>query len=309
MKQIRTISIIVLSALLLGGCAGGQPQGGPDKLSVYTSVYPMYDFTQKIVGGRANVTSLVPDGAEPHDWEPTPKDIVALEQADVFVYNGAGLEYWVDTVLAGLDNEGLAAVETSAGLALTDAGADDGHDHDHDGHEHGTDPHVWLSPKNAKLQLRAICDAVKAADAENADYYEENYERYAAEFDALDAEYREAAKHLARREIVVSHAAFGYLCREYGLTQVALRGFQPDSEPDPATMAQISDYCRDNGVKAIFFEQAEGSASAEAIAREAGVATEVLSPIESLTDEQRAAGADYLSVMRDNLAAIERALT
>lgn len=298
---MRRIWVLLAAALLVcaAGCdakRGLRPEA-QDKLVVYASVYPMYDFAAKIAGGNAVVLQMTPDGAEPHDWEPTPADIAALEKADVFVHNGAGLEHWADAVLNALQNESLVAVDASAGVALLETGG-------------AADPHVWLSPANAALQMRAIRDALAGADPANADAYNQNYEYYAAELEALDAAFQSTLKRLPNNKIVVAHDAFGYLCDAYGLEQVAVRGFSPDSEPDPARMASVIDYIKKaGGVRVIFYEAGASPAVADAIARETGARTMALSPLEYLTDEQRAGGADYFSVMRENLDALEQALS
>jgi zinc transport system substrate-binding protein len=316
--------------------APGGPAAQGEKLSVYASFYPMYDFAAKIGGDRADVTNMVPAGTEPHDWEPSAADIVGLENARVFVFNGAGMEHWAEDILDMLQSERLIAVEASHGVELMEGHHDDDHDGDgydggdgnggaasdaeaiHEnetGHEeesgHGQeeyDPHVWLSPRYAKLEMENIKNAFVQADPNGKDYYEANYSRYAAELDALDKEFSDALAPLANRDIVVAHQAFGYLCGAYGLNQIPIEGLSPDSEPDPARMAEIIDYAGEHGVKVIFFEELVSPKVAQAIAGAIGAETDVLSPIEGLSDEQAAAGADYFSVMRENLRAIVAAL-
>jgi len=303
MRKLLAIAAAALVAAM-GGCgpSAGAGRDSRDSLLVCTSIYPIYDFACKIAGDRAEVRPVMPLGAEPHDWEPTPSDIAALGSAEVFVYNGAGMEHWVDAVLEAVDTEAMLVVEASAEVPGLSA-------EDH-GHDHGdADPHVWLSPQNAKLQMQAIQRAMSEADPQNTGYYKQNYEHWAQELDALDAQFRETLEPLPGKEIVVAHQAFGYLCREYGLTQVAVRGFSPDAEPDPAQMAQVITWAAGHGIKVIFFEQAASPRVAQAIAREIGAETAVLSPLESLSEEQLEAGADYFSVMRENLSALERALS
>lgn len=306
MKRISQVTATLLCAVLLfAGCSIRQAeQPEQNKLSVYASFYTMYDFAKKIGGDKADITVLVPDGTEPHDWEPAAADIVGLQNADLFIYNGAQMEHWVEDVLSSLDSSKLIVVEASKGIALRD-GANEEEEED----QHGAiDPHVWLDPKNAKMELAAIKDAFIKADAENAVYYEANYEKWAKEFDALDEAYRLALSGLPKKEIIVSHEAYGYLCAAYGITQIGIEGLSPDSEPDPGRMAEIIELAREKGVTTIFFEELLSPDVANAIAAETGAKTAVLSPIEGLTDEERAAGDDYLSVMRKNLAALEEAL-
>ena len=301
-----------LSLSLLTGC-GTQPAdtaAGDGRLRVLTSFYPMYDFACKIGGDCIDVTNMVPSGTEPHDWEPSTNDLKNLEKADVFIYNGADMEPWADDLLVSRSDT-LRVVEASENVELRTTDGEHEHAHEHEGadHHHGDfDPHVWLDPENAKIEMEAIRDALCAADPENSTVFQSNYEKYAAELDALDAEFREKLAPLPNRTIVVAHEAFGYLCDAYGLTQVGIEGLSPDSEPDPGRMAEVIDFVREHSISTIFFEELVSPKVAEAIASETGAQAKMLSPLDGLSDEQAAAGADYFSVMHDNLAALMEAL-
>lgn len=314
--NINRLSALVcactLSLSLLTGC-GTQPAdtaAGDGRLRVLTSFYPMYDFACKIGGDCIDVTNMVPSGTEPHDWEPSTNDLKNLEKADVFIYNGADMEPWADDLLVS-HSDTLRVVEASENVELrtTDGEHEHAHEHEDADHHHGDfDPHVWLNPENAKIEMEAIRDALCAADPENSTVFQSNYEKYAAELDALDAEFREKLAPLPNRTIVVAHEAFGYLCDAYGLTQVGIEGLSPDSEPDPGRMAEVIDFVREHSISTIFFEELVSPKVAEAIASETGAQAKMLSPLEGLYDEQAAAGADYFSVMHDNLAALMEAL-
>lgn len=314
--NINRLSALVcactLSLSLLTGC-GTQPAdtaAGDGRLRVLTSFYPMYDFACKIGGDCIDVTNMVPSGTEPHDWEPSTNDLKNLEKADVFIYNGADMEPWADDLLVSRSDT-LRVVEASENVELRTTDGEHEHAHEHEGadHHHGDfDPHVWLDPENAKIEMEAIRDALCAADPENSTVFQSNYEKYAAELDALDAEFREKLAPLPNRTIVVAHEAFGYLCDAYGLTQVGIEGLSPDSEPDPGRMAEVIDFVREHSISTIFFEELVSPKVAEAIASETGAQAKMLSPLDGLSDEQAAAGADYFSVMHDNLAALMEAL-
>ena len=314
--NINRLSALVcactLSLSLLTGC-GTQPAdtaADDGRLRVLTSFYPMYDFACKIGGDCIDVTNMVPSGTEPHDWEPSTNDLKNLEKADVFIYNGADMEPWADDLLVSRSDK-LRVVEASENVELRTTDGEHEHAHEHEGadHHHGDfDPHVWLDPENAKIEMEAIRDALCAADPENSTVFQSNYEKYATELDALDAEFREKLAPLPNRTIVVAHEAFGYLCDAYGLTQVGIEGLSPDSEPDPGRMAEVIDFVRDHSISTIFFEELVSPKVAEAIASETGAQAKMLSPLEGLSDEQAAAGADYFSVMHDNLAALMEAL-
>lgn len=299
---------------------------------VYASVYPIYDFTKKIAGDKADVEMIMPNGTEPHDWEPDQDAIKSLENADLFIYNGAGLEHWVDKVLGSLSND-LIAVEASMGVNYIEATHSHDHDHEDEEHEHhegnnhneaidehnhekhhehnhgnGPDPHVWLSPKNAKIEMENIKNALIEIDAENKEYYEANYEKYAKMLDDLDAKYRDNLKDLKDNKIVVSHEAYGYLCNEYGLEQLGIQGVNAETEPDAKKMAEIIDYIKENNITTIFTEELIDPKVSEIIASETGAKVEVLSPIEGLSDEQIKSNEDYFSIMEQNLENLVGAL-
>ncbi len=308
------IFFMLTMPLLLAGCrvapntetnASGENTAAGSQLSVYTSFYPMYDFAVKIGGDRVTVSNLVPAGTEPHDWEPTATDIVHLEAADIFIYNGAGMENWIQDVLDTIENQDLIAVEASKGIDLL-AGAEA------EGEAAGSgvlyDPHVWLNPLYARQEMEQIKQAFSQADPEHRDYYEANYEHYAAELAKLDQEYKDTLSPLANKDIIVAHQAFGYLCSAYGLNQIPIEGLSADSEPDPARMADIIDFAKERRIKVIFFEELVSPKVAETIADAIGAKTEVLNPLEGLNDEQKASGADYFSVMRQNLRTLKEGL-
>lgn len=278
---------------------------------VFTSFYVMEDFAKKIGGERVEVTNMIPAGTEPHDWEPTAMGIVQLETADLFVYNGAGFEPWLDKITSVLENDSIVFVETAKEVTLIKGHAHShGHDDEdkHDDDDEVMDAHVWLNPLNAKLQLLAIRDALVALDPEHADYYQSNFDAAATEIDAIDLAYKEAVEAFTTKEIIVAHEAYGYLCEAYGLTQLGIEGLNSESEPTPARMAELTDYAKKKNISVIFFENLASPKVADALAREIGARTMVLSPIEGLTKEEIAAGKDYFSVMRDNLEALKEAL-
>nr|WP_288827250.1 metal ABC transporter substrate-binding protein [uncultured Clostridium sp.] len=313
-KTNRTVKAVLftaaVSAALLSGCGRKKEADNSGKLSVMASFYPMYDFAVKIGGDKVDVTNMVPAGTEPHDWEPATKDITSLEKADVFVYSGAGMEHWAEDVLKTLKNKNLTVAEASSGITLMKGHErEEGESQEAESEEHGEfDPHVWLSPVNAKKEMENIKDAFVKADPENEAYYQANYETYAGKFDELDKKFKDTLSPLPNKSVVVAHEAFGYLCNAYGLTQMGIEGLSPDSEPDPARMAEVIDFVKENKVKTIFFEDLVSPKVAETIAKETGAKTEVLNPLEGLTDEQLKDGDDYFSVMEKNLTVLKEAL-
>ncbi len=314
----------LLIASMLAGCASPQTASQQDdqgsrKLHVVASFYPLYDFAQKIGGDRVTVTNLVPAGTEPHDWEPSTADMKTIESANVFVYNGAGMEHWTHDVLHSIQNKHLVSVAASDGIALLPAASEDEHDHGHaddHAHEHGEDadhgrydPHVWLAPENAKQEMKNIRDALVQADPDGKDVYEANYQTWSEKLDDLHKAYETKLSLVPRKTIVVSHQAFGYLCDAYGLTQMPIEGMEADAEPNAKDMARIVDFVKANNVSVIFSEELVSPKIAQAIADASGASCEQLNPLEGLTQEQIDAGQDYVSVMTENLDKLVKALS
>lgn len=310
-NKIGAAAVLAATILIVGSVVGyglhragtvGKPFSDDGRIKVMASFYPMYDFAQKVGGDKVEVKDMVPAGTEPHDWEPAATDIRNLEDADVFVYNGADLEHWAEDVLATLENQDLIAAEASDGVELLDGEGDHAHG------DNGKDSHVWLDPLRAKQEMKNIRDAFCQADPENRDYYEANYEKYAGEFDELDQEFREGLADIKIRDIIVAHEAFGYLCNAYDLKQLAIEGLTPDSEPDPAKMQEVIEYAKEFDIHTIFFEELASPKVAKTVAKEVDAVTAVLNPIEGLSEEDIQDGEDYFSVMRKNLAALKMAL-
>lgn len=302
------------SAALLSGCSQPSAESGDDadgsagekKLNVAASFYPMYDFSQKIGGDHVDVSCLVPAGTEPHDWEPSPTDIVNIEESDLLVYNGASMEHWIDDVKDAAGS-GLACCEASEGVELRAGEPEEGDEDAGDGPVY--DPHVWLAPENAKIEMGNIRDALSKVDSEHASDYDARYTEYAAKLDDLDSEFREKLSTVPNKTIVVSHEAFGYLCDAYGLTQVAITGMDAEGEPDAQTMASIIDQVKATGIKTIFGEELVSQKVAQQIADATGAECKVLNPIEGLEQSEIDAGEDYFSVMRSNLDELVEALS
>lgn len=307
------------------------PSSAPaHKLNIKVSFYPMYEFTKNITGDLADVETLIPPTVEPHDWEPTAQDMAKITDADVLVYNGAGMEGWAGQVLDAASGSKLVAVEASKGIDLMEGAAEEeeehaheagdhseeaghdhedgehGHDHDHD--HGGLDPHVWLAPSLAVREVQNIEAALAAVAPEHADTFKANADAYIAKLNELDQEFKDMAKQVKRKDFITQHAAFGYLAKTYGLTQVPIAGLSPDQEPSASRMAEIVKFAEEHQVKTIFFETLVSSSVADAIAKETGAKSAVLNPIEGLTDEDRSNNLDYLSIMRQNLAALKTAL-
>lgn len=317
-RFLRWGAALLAAAFLCGGTVGcgaaaKPPFTDPDKLHIVASFYVMADFAGKVGGDNIEVYCLA-SGGDPHDWEPAPRDISALEQADVLVLNGGGFEHWADAVLPTLQNENLQILVTGKEAWLNsqahDHADEEGHDHEgEDVHDHSSgDPHFWLDPQKAAEQVKAIAETLAAADPANEKLYHLRAAQMQANLEQLDTDFSTGLAGISQREIVVSHAAFGHLCTRYDLTQIAVQGLAPEGEPDPAQMAKVIDVVSEHKIHTIFFEQQASPKVADAIARETGVNTAVLETLESLSAERVADGEDYLSVMHQNLVQLQVAL-
>lgn len=267
------------------------PASSERKLRVVATFYPLAEFARQVGGAHVEVRTLVPPGAEPHDYEPTPQDIVAASSAAVFLMNG-GLDAWAERLLPDLRRDGVRV------MRVQDAMPQVGHD-----------PHVWVNPVLAESIVNQIRAAFKTADPADAAEFDIDADAYIAKLTALDVAYRDGLSRCGVHQVVTSHDALGYLAKEYGLDSVPIAGLSPDEEPSPARMAGIAKLAKDAGAKYIFFEALVSPKLAQTIADEIGAKTLVFNPLEGLTAEESAAGKDYLSVMRDNLANLRTALS
>ncbi len=317
-RGLKLILPLAAALVVLAGCgksAGGEIVEG--KVNVVTSFYPIYEFATAIGGEDANVINLLPVGVEPHDWTPRSQEILNTSKAELFLYNGAGLEGWAPNFLKGMGKDAVVKpVEVSQGIELIHADGDDGHDHGDEGEEgggsnhsseaaetpdHHIDPHTWVSPKSAKIIAENIKNSYIDVDPDHKENYEARYAELSQKLNALDAKFTEQIAKMNKKEIVVSHQAFGYLCRDYGLTQHAIMGLSPDAEPRAQDLVALSKKVKEEGIKYIFFEELVSDKLAKTLAGEAGVETLVLNPVEGLTKEQQQAGDNYFTLMEKNL--------
>lgn len=277
-------------------------------LKIVTTFYPMYDFTKNVIGSNGKVEMLIPAGTEPHDFEPAPKDIAKIENADVFVYNSDSMETWVPKVLKTLDNKNIKVVDASKGISLMEGTDEEEDKHAGKEQEQPLDPHVWLDPVLAQKEVENIKQAVIEVDSPHKQDYEKNAEQFITKLKDLDNEFKTTFGNAKHKEFVTQHAAFGYLAKEYGLTQIPIAGLSPDQEPSPAKLADLQKYVKDNNIKIIYFEEIASPKVAKALADETGAKTAVLSPIEGITKDEQAKGIDYISYMKKNLDALKQSV-
>jgi zinc transport system substrate-binding protein len=270
---------------------GGSGEPSRTDVGVVTAAYPATFLAERIGGERVRVTDLAPVGAEPHDLELTPAQAEELLVADLALVVGGGFQPAVEDAAGQRDEPVVNLLDALSGAVRED------------------DPHVWLDPVLMTRLAGAVEDALAAADPDGQAAYRRRAEALRADLTRLDEAYRSGLAECETRMLVTSHEAFGYLAARYGLEEEGLAGLAPDAEPDARRLAELADLARRERITTIFTEEQVSPEVAEALAREAGgLRTEVLSPLETLTDEERDDGEDYLVVMERNLARLREAL-
>lgn len=318
------MTLAALAALALMGCGGAddEPQtthpASPDgtaRLRVGASIFPLYEFVVRVGGDRVEATMIIPPGVEPHSYEPSPGDIRALNGMDLIVYNGAGMEPWLEQIVKRARPKSAVILEASAGLALIPAEehdleskpgeepADD-HDHAHDLYN----PHTWLDPQNAARQMRAIERALAELAPAHAAEFKTRADQFEAELLALDRRLERALSSCRKRDVVITHASLTYFCRRYGLNEIPISGLTHQNEPSPRAMAGIVTLMKERGAKAVFCEIEISPRLAETVARETGAAVLPFNTLPTGRPEDLAAGRGYVAVMEENLAQLCRGL-
>jgi zinc transport system substrate-binding protein len=281
---VRAVIVLTLASLVLLGAGCGADEQGSGR-RVVAAFYPIA-YAAERVAPAARVENLTPAGAEPHDLELSARDVERVHEADVVLYFGEGFMPALEKAVEGDEH----AVDLLAGQRLV-KGAEGG--------ETVLDPHVWLAPMRYASIVREIADALgRPASADEL----------VSELKRLDQQFRRGMSDCERHQIVTSHAAFGYLARAYGLEQIPLTGLSPEAEPSAKAIEGLVRQVKEGGATTVFFETLVSPKLAQTVAREAGARTAVLDPIEGLTEDEIANGADYFSVMRENLAALRTAL-
>jgi len=314
-SQIKLAIIAIVIVIPLASFAVTQPSFNSEisttknsKLQVITSATFLYEFSQNIGKEMIDVTLLVPMGADPHDWEPTIRDREKLQKADVIIVNGIGYEHWLDSFDSN-DNQGIL-VDTSNGISTLDSEKHDDHtkEDDHDGHEedkhnHGDlDPHIWLNPVYAQLQVKNIANALSNSDPTNKNYYQSNAAIYNKELDLLDSKIRTELSG-CKTDFITFHNAFSYFSEEYGLTQhTIISSNDSHGEVTPQTLENIISLARELNIKVIFAEESTSTKTSQVIADEIGGKVLVLSPLEIVSDET------YVEKMTQNLNNLKDAL-
>ena len=333
-KRILAAACAAATALALSACSStassGDSSSKDGSLTVMASFYPLKYLAEKIGGEHVSVTSLTPDGAEPHDLELSPKMVDSLSSADAVIYL-AGFQSAVDEAIE--QQAPKTVIDVSSAAELIEAGTDanhpsedeeeatdeaqsgetEAHEHDHEGHDHeghdhhhdmSADPHFWLDPTRMAKAATLVGDKLAEADSAHADVYKANAKALAEELNTLSDTLVTKTSNCKVKTFVTAHTAFGYLADRTGLTQVGISGLDPESSPSPARLAEIAQIAKEQGVTTIFTEALIDPKVAQTLADDLGITTAVLDPIESQTDASK----DYAATMNSNIDALTKAL-
>lgn len=300
-KKVSILLMAVVLTMLLIGCSskGTASNSGRGKLKVVVTFNAMREFADAVGKDKIDIITMIPSGTEPHDFEPKARDLENLSNAKVFVYNGLGMEGWVDKTLQTVDNSKLVVVDASKGIAPIqnqDASASQNME--------AYDPHAWLSLKGAELEAGNIKEALIKADPANKEFYEQNYQDFSKKLESLYEEYSKKFSTVTDKNFVTGHAAFAYLCRDFGLKQNSVENVFAEGEPSAKKMKELIDYCRQNKIKTIFVEDMVSPKVSDTLAKEVGAGVSQINTLESKEDNK-----DYIQSMKDNLEEIYQSLT
>ncbi|MCA5894903.1 zinc ABC transporter substrate-binding protein [Isoptericola sp. NEAU-Y5] len=307
---LAALPLLALPAVL-AGCAADDGGGEDGTLEVLASFYPLQFVTQQVGGDLVSVSNLTPPAAEPHDLELSPAQVREIGAANLVVFQ-SGFQPAVDEAVSAqapehvVDAAEVATLESRPGTSGEEP--EEGHDEhaeEGDGHDHGAlDPHFWLDPMRLVPVADAVAQALTDADPANADAYAQGAAALTAQLEDLDGRFSTGLQQCETRVLVTSHEAFGYLAERYDLTQIGIVGLDPEAEPSPARLREVGEVVTANDVSTIFTETLTSPKVAQTLASDLGVTTAVLNPLEGLSDDELAGGADYASVMQDNLTAL-----
>lgn len=299
---VAIIVIVAVAALVAGLYLTNSPASAPStKLQVIATFYPLYDFVINVGGDRIDASILVPETVDVHDFDPTPADILKIANADVIVYNGGGLEPWISQVITTSANAHLVQVDSSQGIAMVSVPPQ------FQSSNQTLDPHFWLSPVMAKQQINNILNGLIQADPADGSYFTQNAQIYMAKLDELNSQIVNGTTNTKTRYFVTFHEAFVYFANQYNLTQIPIAGpFQ--EEPTAADIQNVINAINQYHLRYVGYESLENPQISQRVSTETNATLILMNPIEGLTAEEKAAGKDYIALMKDNLLVFELAL-
>lgn len=296
-KNMKKLIIVLITLSLIAvGCTSKKDSSnnGSGKMVVYASFYPLSFLADEIGGDNIELKTVVPNGVESHDYEPSIRQLRDIENAQLFIYNGANFESWADKVVGNIiDEDRTINASEFVDLIMVD---------------NNPDPHIWLSPENMIKIGEAIKNKLILLDETHKEDYENNFNNLASRLRELDNKFSEELSQKKRESIIVSHEAFTYMAERYGFKQIPVTGISPEQEPSPKTVAELIEIAKRENHKYIFLETLASPKTVQVIAKETGLQILTLNPVEGLTEEELRKGKDYISIMEENLENLKKAL-
>lgn len=328
-KKIKLTACLTIAIVLTGVLAGCQNyeknnekevlSSDNGKIQIVATLFPQYDFAREIAGDKANVKLLLPPGVESHSFEPAPSDIIKIKDADLFIYTGQYMEVWTHNILKGAtgSDSNVTVLDVSKGIELDTISEVEAQlkesGHEHEGileNDHLYDPHIWTSPVIAKKMVTNISDSLCRLDPDNEEYYKANAQRYIAELDALDGEFRSIIENSVRKEIIFgSRFALYYFAKEYGLTyEAAFDSCSKETEPSAKTIAHLIEEIKDKNIPVIYYGELTEPKAAKSISEETGAKMLLLHSCHNLSKDEFEKGETYLTLMKQNAENLKEGL-
>ena len=312
MKKKLIVCLCVI--MLLCGCTlqNNTSKNNGGKINIVTTVFPLYDFARNVAGDKANTDMLVTFGADVHSYEPTPRDIIKIIDSDLFINLGSSVDEWTDKVTEAADGKSLNTLSAMDSVDMKDEEAVEGMEEERGHSEHTPEPdeHIWTSPKNAELIVKSICSALEKADPSNAGYYKKNAENYIYELNRLDGDIRSAVEGAKRKTVVFADRfPMRYFADEYGLEYfAAFPGCSSESEPSAATISFLIEKVKSEHIPVVFFTETSDGKVADTICEASGAEKLLFHSCHNITKQQFDGKATYISLMKQNLKALQTAL-
>jgi zinc transport system substrate-binding protein len=306
-RALLSIMILILIWTSLSGCSiveDGEDVSN-DRIKIIATLFPQYDFAKEIVKDKGEVSLLLPPGVEAHSYEPTPKDIVDIKKADVFIYTGKYMEPWVEKLIRNMDKDSIVVIDISQGIELIDE-ADEEHEHE----RYGKDPHIWLDPIYAQKIVDNILEGLIKVDKQNENFYRQNAESYKGKLAELDKKFVETFSKTKHKTIIHGgHFAFGYFAKRYGLEYMSpYEGFTPNAEPTPKRILELIERMKSTGIDVIYYEELIDPKVAKVISDETGAEMLQLHGAHNISKEELESEISYIEIMKSNLEKLKQGL-
>jgi len=308
-KTMKKKYFLIIFSLFFIAC-GSNSQDTEVPVKIITTLFPQYDFTKQITLEKANVELIIPPGIEPHSFEPTPQEIIEIQNADLFIYTSKYMEPWAYRLIENLQSKKPLIVDVSQNIKLLSIHNEHiDHLHDHKGthQKHSFDPHIWTEPENAKIIVQNIVHGLIKINPKDSLYYQANAEKYLKKLDSLSMQFDDLFAH-TKKDIMIfgGHFAFRYLAKKYHFKYLSpYRGFSPNSEPNPKTIAQLIDKIRQYNIKYIFHEELLNPKTAKILTEQTGTKMLLLHGVHNISKEEIDNGETYIKIMQRNIEALK----